>query len=102
MLVHDKEIVGISHDKNAKTLTLYFDDDCTLRYQNVDFFCFDNFSDQNVIFDIYEFNSNNISIEVIESFPGVKSFIQSDNAYKYYYVYSSAGAVGVIVTSGEK
>ena len=56
-MIHDEEIIGLIHNKKDKALTLYLNNGKTLIYREVVFFHFDNFSDQNIVFDIYDFDS---------------------------------------------
>ncbi|QEY26187.1 hypothetical protein [Neisseria zalophi] len=96
--VHDKEIVGVFHHKENKTLTIQLSNGESIVYKNIIFFLIKNLSDQNIIFDIYYFDNKNIPDDIIENFPSLLSFKNSNENYEISYIHSSVGMEGVVVS----
>ena len=69
MNIHDKEIVGFLYKKNDQLLVLLSSDENNIFFNSVIFFHFNNVSDQNIIFDIYEWGKEDIPNEIIKLFP---------------------------------
>lgn len=69
MNIHDKEIVGFLYKKNDQLLVLLSSDENNIFFNSVIFFYFNNVSDQNIIFDIYEWGKEDIPNEIIKLFP---------------------------------
>ena len=63
MNIHDKEIVGFLYKKNDQLLVLLSSDENNIFFNSVIFFHFNNVSDQNIIFDIYEWGKEDIPNE---------------------------------------
>ncbi|KPN70596.1 hypothetical protein [Neisseria sp. 83E34] len=96
-ILHDKEIIGIFHHKKNKTLTLHTSDNQLITYKNVIFFHINNFSDQNVIFDIYSFDNKNIPNNIIENFPSLFPFTNTNESFQILYINSSVGMEGIVI-----
>lgn len=95
--VHDKKIIGMLYTQDNNKLIFYLNNDESIIFNNVSFFKIDNFSDENVIFEIFKFNSNNVPSHLLESYPSLLGFVESDLNYEISYINSSVGAEGVIV-----
>ena len=62
------------------------------------FFHFNNVSDQNIIFDIYEWGKEDIPNEIIKLFPCINPFIEDKEIYNFHYINSSVGLEGIVIT----
>jgi len=95
---HDKEIVNIYHDKKNRILRLLTLDDDEIKFENIIQIELNYFSEQNVIFDIHEYNLVSIPQNLKEEYPFLNNNRLS-NDFKYYHLDSSTGLTGFIVCS---
>lgn len=98
MNIHDKEIVGFLYKKNNQLLVLLSSDENNIFFNSVIFFHFNNISDQNIIFDIYEWGKEDIPNEIIKLFPCINPFIEDKEIYNFHYINSSVGLEGIVIT----
>ena len=68
MNIHDKEIVGFLYKKNNQLLVLLSSDENNIFFNSVIFFHFNNVSDQNIIFDIYEWEKKIFQMKLLNFF----------------------------------
>lgn len=93
---HDKALIGVWHDKENKTLTLYFEDE-RLIYNNVVFFQINHFSEQNIILDLFYFSNKDIPEDLLQNFPFLQPFTRTDEHYEICHISSSVGSEGVVI-----
>ena len=67
-------------------------------FKTVIFFHFNNVSDQNIIFDIYEWGKEDIPNEIIKLFPCINPFMEDREIYNFHYINSSVGLEGIVIT----
>ncbi len=94
---HDKEIVGVFHDKINRSLSLQICNVEPLILEKVIQIQLDYFSDQNIIFDIYKYRFNEIPNDVLEEYPFLNSYANSEIEYLYYHIFSSVGMTGIVI-----
>lgn len=93
--IHDKEIIGLSHNISHRILTLYCLYNEKIVFEKIVHFELDCFSTQNIIFDIYQYTFNKLPEILLSDYPSLKNFMFSD--YKFYHINASTGMSGVII-----
>ena len=86
------------YKKNDQLLVLLSSDENNIFFNSVIFFHFNNVSDQNIIFDIYEWGKEDIPNEIIKLFPCINPFIEDKEIYNFHYINSSVGLEGIVIT----
>ena len=81
---HDEEIFGIDYDDEQHKLFLRTKNHKMLEFKNVVFFEQKNFSMQNVIFDIHQYDSKGLPAFLLEQFP-ILSFFKEKMKYMIFY-----------------
>jgi len=92
---HDISINGIYHDKSQNILKLLCDNSQEIIFSNILQFEFNFFSDQNVIFEINSYKTNELPVPIMEDYPFLKNYINTD--LLIFYINSSVGLSGVII-----
>lgn len=99
---HDEEIFGIDYDNEQHKLFLRTKNHKILEFKNVVFFEQKNFSMQNVIFDIHEYDSKGLPAFLLEQFPVLGFFQGKSEMYDILYISPSTGLEMVIVMENYK
>lgn len=93
---HDKEIIGSSYDKINERLTLVFAHEEKLVFNEIVQFELNFFSDQNVVFDIEKYTTDDIPETLIDDYPFLESY-KRDHQVLIYYINASVGMSGIII-----
>ena len=94
---HDEEIFGIDYDDEQHKLFLRTKSHKMLEFKNVVFFEQKNFSMQNVIFDIHQYDSKGLPAFLLEQFPILRFFQGKNEMYDILYINPSTGLEMVII-----
>lgn len=89
--------VGVVHDKKEQTLKLICDNNTEIVFFDIIQFELNFFSDQNVIFNIDQYKSNELSSIILDEYPFLKRFINLKKIIVYC-ITSSVGLSGVIIS----
>ena len=100
---HDSEIVSLSHDKSSNKLLIGIEtpqkEKYTLSFNEVYYFDFDSFGQQNVIFDILSYSANDLPDDKIENFNVEARFIKiaRQQGNNFYLISASVGLEGCVI-----
>lgn len=97
MSYQNAKLIGIHHLENENKLMIDFHQLPRWEIPNVVDFSFHGFYHQNILFDIYEYHSNNLPARIAAEFPILSYYLHSGDNWQFFYFSPQVGIHGIVV-----